>query len=216
LTMKSNFQNRRINWVRRLIIIIGIALLHVLSYYLANLINSQRPSVLFCDFWTIIDSWIPYLGWTWVFYYFGDIYITLWAAVIVWKLPDMKFRRVIYAYCGMIITGALLQIIFPGKAPWPKDLIGPQQFMHNLISMRPYACVPSMHVALTVLPACILLSESKSLWIKVFSTLIAILITVSTLTLKEHFFLDAVTGLLLGLVFFGVWQFSPWKRREIK
>jgi membrane-associated phospholipid phosphatase len=78
--------------------------------------------------------------------------------------------------------------------------------MHNLISMRPYACLPSMHVALSVLPVCILYSVLKSIWIRIFSTLLAVLITVSTLTLKEHYFLDALAGLLLALIFYGFWR----------
>jgi len=173
---------------------------------MVNLINSFRPSAAFYDFYTIVDSQIPYIGWTLIFYYFGEIFASVWASIIVLKLPDTKFYRAIYAYTGMIITGALLQIAFPGEAPWPNDLVSAQQFVHNLISMRPYACLPSMHVALAVLPACILYSVFKSVWIRLFSTVFVILITISTLTVKEHFFLDTLTGLILGLVFYGFWR----------
>lgn len=175
---------------------------------MVNLINSFRPYSSFYDFHTIIDSWIPYIGWTWIFYYFGDIFILVGASIIVLRLSDMKFFRAMYVYSGMIITGALFQIALPGKAPWPYDLASVQQFVHNLISMRPYACLPSMHVALSVLPVCILFSVFKSSLIRFFSTLLAVLITVSTLTLKEHFFLDALTGLMLGLVFYGFWRLN--------
>jgi len=201
--------------MRQLLIIISIAVLHVGSYYSVGLINSNRPSSVIYDFHTVIDSWIPYLGWTWVFYYFGDLYISVWTAIVVLKLSDKKFRRAIYAYTGMIITGALLQIALPGKAPWPKDLISPQQFMHNLISMRPYACLPSMHVALTMLTICILYSVFKSMWIRLFSTVLAILIIISTLTLKEHFFLDALTGGILALIFYGFWRLGSKGNRTV-
>lgn len=206
LVMKSDFQDRRVKWLKRLLIVISITVLNVLCFFSVNLINNRRPSSVFYEFHTIIDSQIPYISWTWIFYYFGDIFVTVWAAIILFKLSEIKFRRAIYAYTGMIITGALLQITLPGKAPWPNDLVNVQQFVHNLISMRPYACLPSMHVALSVLPVCILYSVFKSIWIRIFSTLLAVLITVSTLTLKEHYFLDALAGLLLALIFYGFWR----------
>jgi len=198
----------RINFTKRLLIIISIALLHSFSYYSVNIINSNRPSSDFYNFHIIIDSQIPYIGWTWVFYYFGDIYIIIWATMVVLKLQDRQFLQAVYVYSGMIISGAVIQLILPGVAPWPNDSIEPQQLAHSLIFMRPYACLPSMHVALTVLPACILYSVFKSIWIRVFSTLTAVLITISTLTLKEHYFLDAVTGVLLAFIYYGIWRLN--------
>lgn len=194
--------------LRRIPAILGIVLLHGGVYYTVNVINGLRPSSAHVNLHTVVDSWIPFVGWTWTIYYFGDVYITIWAFVIVWRLPGREFRRAVYSYVGMILSGALIQLILPGKAPWPNHLSGVQAYIHSFISMKPYACLPSMHVALTVLPACLLFTSFRSTWVRVFSTGMAVLITVTTLTLKEHFFLDALTGVLLGLVFFGVWRWS--------
>lgn len=198
----------KLNWILRLFVIISVMLLHSLCYYMVNLINSYRPKSAFYDFTTVVDSWIPYISWTWIIYYFGDIYITLGAALIVWRLSRKEFIRAIYVYSGMIITGALIQLIFPAQAPWPSELIKPHLFFHDLISMRPYACLPAMHVSLTILPAFFLFSVTKSKWIRFLSTLLAVLISISTITLEEHFFLDMVAGFILAFVFYILWRWD--------
>jgi hypothetical protein len=194
--------------LRRLLIVLGIVLLHGGVYYTVNALNSLRPSSVIVNLYTIVDSWIPFVGWTWTIYYFGDVYITVWALIIVWRLSEREFGKAVYSYIGMIIAGALIQLVVPGKAPWPNHLSGAQAYIHDLISMKPYACLPSMHVALTVLPACLLFTAFRSSWVRAISTVMAVLIIITTLTMKEHFFLDALTGVLFGLVFFGVWRLS--------
>jgi membrane-associated phospholipid phosphatase len=195
----------KITLIKRLFLMIGIICLHASCYYLVNLINSSRPESAFLDLRVFLDNHIPYLSWTWVIYYFGDVYITLFAAIIALQLPEKKFIRLILTYVGMVVTGALIQIALPAAAPWPGEITKPQLFFHELISMRPYACLPSMHVALTVLPAGVLFSVTKKTSIRFFSTIMAILISISTLTLHEHFVLDLLTGVLLGLIFYLFW-----------
>jgi len=193
----------------------GIALLHIVWYYVVNITNSYRPSTVFVDLSLAIDRWIPYVGWTWVIYYFGDLYIVIWAGVVFWQIPRSRFDRAVYAYGGMIVVGATMQLLVPATAPWPANPTAAQQWMHELISMRPHACMPSMHVALTVLPAGLAVSVLHSRLLRFSSTILAALITVSTLTLKEHFFLDAVTGVALGLAAYAFWRAGTERTYEI-
>jgi hypothetical protein len=184
----------------------GIALLHVACYYVVNITNSHRPSTDLVDLTLAIDGWIPYVGWTWVIYYFGDIYIVFWAGAVFWQIPRARFGRAVYTYCGMILVGALVQLLVPATAPWPASPTAVQRWMHELISMRPHACLPSMHVALTVLPAGLAVSVLRSRSLRVLSVILAALITVSTLTLKEHYFLDAASGVALGVAAYAFWR----------
>jgi membrane-associated phospholipid phosphatase len=206
------------NRKKRLLIIAGVALLHPLVYYPVNIISSHLPSSVFYNFQTAIDGWIPYLSWTWFFYYIGDLYIFFFAAYVVWKLPEKKFLRAVYAYIGMIIIAALIQIALPAESSWPRNLdnlASVQRWFHESIAIYPYACLPSMHVALSVLPACLSLSVLRSYWLKSFSVFLAALITISTVTLKEHYFLDSATGLIFALLFYAYWRWNfkklPWK-----
>ena len=177
-----------------------------MCYYIVNITNSHRPAESFVDLRLAIDEWIPYLGWTWVIYYFGDLYVLLWGGAVFWQIPQSRFIGAVQAYCGMIVAGATVQLLVPATAPWPQTGTAAQLWVHDVISMKPHACMPSMHVALAVLPAGIAVSivESKSL--RVVSVVLAALIAVSTLTLKEHFFLDAVTGAALGLAAYAFWR----------
>ena len=145
-----------------------------------------------------IDGWIPYLSWTWPLYFGAHLYVTLWAGLLVWSLPKVKFERAVCAYVGMIVVAAVIQIAIPAEAPWPSDMESVQQFVHESLALRPYACLPSMHVALSVLPAGIGLVALESRSARTLSVVLALLITVSTLTMKEHFFLDAVVGNDIG------------------
>ena len=106
----------------------------------------------------------------------------------------------------MILVGGAVQLLLPVVAPWPDTFVGPQAWMHETFSVDPWACLPSMHMALSVLPAGIALTALRSRPLKVASIVMAGLITVSTLTMKEHYVLDAVTGLLLGLAAFAWWR----------
>jgi hypothetical protein len=81
------------------------------------------------------------------------------------------------------------------------------------MSLDLYACLPSMHVALTIFPTCLSFSVFRSRLIRTILVILTVLITISTLTFKEHVFLDAVTGILLALVFYAVWR-SDGRRKQ--
>ena len=206
INQKTDKFSDRLNIAHRLSLIIGVIVLHSVCYYLVNLLNSTRPEEAFYDFTIFVDDWIPYMSWTWVIYYFGDIYITLGAGIIVWHLPRKKFFRAVSVYSGMIVTGALIQLLLPAVAPWPDHLIPKHQFFHDLISMKPYANFPSMHVALALLPALMLFSVTEKRWIRILSTTAAVSISITTVTLKEHFVLDVFSGAALGFVSYLIWK----------
>ena len=196
------------SWVFRILIIGCVVILHIGCYHAVNLLTGQRPEHVLLSFNTVVDDWVPYMGWTWTFYSFGDFYILVIGILIVWRLPGKKFVRAVYAYIGMIITGALIQLALPSKSPWPDELNSAQEFFHNLFTEHPYACLPSMHVALVVLPACILFSVTKAKWIRILSTVIVVFITISTVTLKEHYFVDAISGVLFAFLFYSLWRWD--------
>jgi membrane-associated phospholipid phosphatase len=63
-----------------------------------------------------------------------------------------------------------------------------------------------MHVALAVLPACVSITVFHSRWFRLVTVVLVSAIILSTLTLKKHYVLDAVAGLLLGTVSFVAWE----------
>lgn len=199
----------KLNWSRRLLLMSGVVILHLACYnFLVRDINGQRAPSELLNLQTVVDSWIPYAGWTWFFYYLGDLYIVFFAAYVVWKLPEAKFLRSVWIYIVMIIFGALLQIALPSKSPWPESLASVQHWFHISFSINPYACLPSMHVALAVLPTCIGLRILKSFWLKALSIAMASLIAISTISMKEHYFLDSLSGVIFALLFYVIWRWD--------
>lgn len=188
----------------RWLMIIGVIVLHVSIYMAVNLINNSRPAAHLWNFHTPIDDWIPYLSWTWTIYYAADVYIIFGAAAILWKLNDERFVRALWAFGGMIISGGALQLLLPAQAPWPAQLSSPQQVVHSF--SLPFACLPSMHVALTTLPSCMALAVWRSRFLKFSLALMTLLVTLSTVTMKEHYVLDALAGLLLAAFFYSYWR----------
>ncbi len=194
-----------LGWRGRLTAISAVVLLHAGCYLFVNLINSRRDLSAFADLEIALDRWVPFLEWTWTIYYLGDLYIILWGAFVVWRMPKPWFRQAILAYAGMVVVGAAIQLALPARAPWPETLTDAQSWVHGLIVMRPYACLPSMHVALSVLPAALGVAVLDDRWLRTMSVGFAILITISTVTLKEHFVLDAAAGVLLALSAYVYW-----------
>ena len=201
LVVSSYSHNKKLLWNIRLLLIIAVAVLHIFCYIGVNEINRRLPLSSLNDLSTTFDEWIPYFGWTFIFYYLGIFYFSVWASFIIWKLKDKKLLRAVYTYTAMILTGALLEVAVPAHSPYPVDMNNIQQFIHEKSYSGPYACFPSMHVTLTVLPTLILFSVIRSRCIRIFSTLMAILIVISTLTLKEHFFIDTLAGVIFGFIF---------------
>ena len=208
MNLSSRPPNKKLQRNSRFLLILGVAVLHIFCWIMVNEINKRLPPSQLNNLSTIFDNWIPYLGWTFLFYYLGLFYISLWAFFIVWKLKEKKFLRVLYTYTAMILTGALLEIAVPAHSPYPAYMNSVQQFIHEKSYSGPYACFPSMHVTLTVLPALILFSVIKSKWTRFLSTLMAVLIVASTLTLKEHFFIDTLAGVIFAFIFYGFWRFD--------
>ena len=192
--------------ILRVVFILCVVLLHIGVHHYVNAFNAQRPTSDLYQVSTSVDELIPYLGWTWVIYYMGDVYILLWAPVVVWMLPQRKFVRAMSIFALMIIVGGILQLLLPARSPWPDNGSEVQRWFHRSVIWDPFVCLPSMHVALALLPACVSMTIFQSRWFRVATVILVTAITLSTLTLKEHYVLDAVSGILLGGLSFIAWK----------
>jgi len=157
---------------------VGVIALHLVVYYTVTRINSNRPPAALNDPSIPLDDKIPLLGWTWVFYWAAYPYLTLGAALVVASMREAEYRLAIKAFIVITFIGGAIQLLYPVAAPWTSEAHAMQTRMHDSAFTRPYACLPSMHVAYSVITGAI---------------------AASTLTLKEHYMADAVAGIFLGL-----------------
>ncbi len=198
--------DRGVGILTKVVLIVGLAVLHFGSYFLVNQVYLLREPVRFWNLQTSLDGEIPYWPWTWVFYYFGFIYSGPWAALVVWRLPAKLFRRAICATLAIILAGVAIHLLIPSRAPWPETLGPVQRVFKESLSVKPFACFPSMHVATAVFTAYVSLFVFRSRAVWAASILLAVLIAISTLMAKEHFVLDVLGGTMLALVFCYFWK----------
>jgi membrane-associated phospholipid phosphatase len=199
--------------IARTALILLPAFLQLGTYHPINSYYSAFTPSDFIQVETVLDSFIPYWPWTWPIYYFGFFYPLVWAVVVVWRLSWAAFTRTIVVFTVMITTGALLRLIVPTHAPWPEmEVMGSvQQTVKALIETEPLACLPSMHVAIAFLPAFMSIFIFRSLVAKYVSVGLAVLISVSTMTAKEHWILDVFAGLMLAICFFVWWYYWAYR-----
>jgi len=187
----------------------GMIALHLTTQHVVTSLNALRPASSLFDFTTGLDRLIPYLGWTSVVYPASYFYIIPWAAAIMWRMDARGSSAMVKTYVITILMGTGIQLLLPAKAPLPMELNSFQEAFHDLFPVPPYACLPSMHVALTTLPAVLAFNVFDSRGTLVLSTIAAVVISASTMTTKEHYALDAVTGLVLALACYALF----WRRR---
>lgn len=178
---------------------------HLACFLAVNEINARRPASHLVELRLPVDDAIPYLGWTWIVYYGGDVYFILLAVLVLGRLPEAHFRRAVRAYLLMIVGGAFLQLAIPAQNRWPEVLHPAHVWIRNGLNLKPFACLPSMHVALAVLPTFLCFSLFRSRALKAALGLAALGVAASTVTLKQHVVLDAVTGIAWGLVAYLYW-----------
>ena len=134
---------------------------------------------------------IPYLAflpWTW---------LTL---IYVWY-KNICFRQLAYSFIAINLIAFFVYLTFQTYVP--RDLIVKNDIFSNILRFiynndLPYAGLPSLHSALSAsIATYFVIRQSKYSWLAITA---AALIITSTLFIKQHFVLDAVSGILLGIM----------------
>ncbi len=186
--------------------VLPVVALHFAVYRLVNVLNGRRPPGAFHDLSTAVDSWIPYVGASWLVYYAAVPYVVVLGALGIAKLPHAAARRAVGAFVTMIVVGGLVQLLLPARSPWPVDGSSVQRFFHESVSYDPFVCLPSMHVALVTFTALLSGAVFPSAASRAGHAAVVALVSLSTLTLKEHFVLDVLAGGLLAGTTFAAWR----------
>jgi hypothetical protein len=167
-----------------------------------------RPQSTFIAPRLALDDWIPHLAWTWPAYWLPYLLVPVVAGGVLTRLDARRFRRLVVAWSAMILVGGCIQVIWPTVAPWPASPSLTQRLYHDSALIMPFATLPSMHVAHVTILALVtgtVLPQPSVRWLGGVATVLAAL---ATLTLKEHFVLDAVSGLALGAAAWLGWSQS--------
>lgn len=153
-----------------------------------------------------IDLWMPVISWS------AWIYFSLWVYICI-PQALMVDRRVMLYYLGgavlLSIIGLSIFFFYPSAVPaWEIDWsrYPTLEFLKNSDSAG-NAC-PSLHVGFAMFSGCWLVWLIRRLGLApvwgILSILWGLAIIVSTMTTKQHLFIDVIFGFLLGGLVFWV------------
>ncbi|MEK7511996.1 MAG: phosphatase PAP2 family protein [Patescibacteria group bacterium] len=153
---------------------------------------------------TAIDTAIPFLSWTIVVY---ALIFPLIAIVPFLINTEVLFHRAMLCAIYVILLQMVFFVFFPTGYHARPDISGLefpwQQIYSGLYKLdSSFNCYPSFHVSLCALIPLLLYHERPKLCL--FFSVLCPLIAISTLTTKQHYFIDAVGGLGLGMVVYFV------------
>jgi membrane-associated phospholipid phosphatase len=190
-----------------LAVVIGTGV-HALAYFLANHFPRREATELAM---TAVDRTVPFLPWT-VFLYVSD-YVLVILSFLLCRSRESALRF-FCAQMSVILFATVLHwavpIAFPRELyPLPPDLSMPPRLVMTFVRGVDAAtsCVPSLHVADSMLAAFMMRRERPKLfpWLMTW----AVAIAVSTLTTKQHYLVDVLTGTALALVAAITFQLRP-------
>ena len=137
---------------------------------------------------------------SWVF-----VYASLYIFVVVLPLLVLRgrdlFRQTMRGYLAVMLTAYAGFLVYPTSAPRVEELTGSgfTAWMLRLFYSidAPYNCFPSLHVAYSFVSAfaCYRVHHGLGVTAIVWAALIA----VSTVFTKQHYAIDAIAGVVMGL-----------------
>ena len=182
---------------------IGLALaaLQSLVYFGIGHLHLTRSTELLR---TRLDDAIPFWPWT------SWCYLPFYAGVFIIAIAGFRrralFNRAVLAVFVVMTIGALGHIFI--GAEYPRPVLQPPYadisaaFLASVQRIDPPGNVfPSLHVAHTTMLALLLLKDRARLGL--VTLIMATMLALSTLTTKQHFLADVVSG--YALAFFGRW-----------
>jgi len=153
-------------------------------------------------FWA--DRSVPFVpGTVWIY---ASEY--LFFPVVYWSCRDLvNLNKYLYSFLALQTVSVVIFWLWP--TTYPRDLfpltgeISPLTysfFSFLRVTDTPANCCPSLHVSSVYLSSFLFRDEQKGLFPFFFTWGTAI--ALSTLTTKQHYLIDVVTGLLMAMIFY--------------
>lgn len=193
--------------------VLGLSVAVVSSFY--PIVNQYREPVRvlnsFVDVGINFNKYfiIPYVSW--YGYVFGFI-------ILLCLFDGEEYYKLVLALVITMLLSFLCFILFPTTVPRP-EILTSDPFSRLVLLIysadKPYNCLPSAHVSYSMIIATYVAKSSYfSNKIKLFSSITCILIVLSTLFVKQHYFLDAVTGVLVTYFVVAVIELLWWNKEK--
>lgn len=170
------------------------------NYAFSNyLTTSMNPHVLPLSF---LDNLVPFVPQT-VWIYLSEVLICI--AAFYASRDQANLARYLGSLIVASITAVTFFIIFPTifpriDYPIPSNMDQMTLGLFNWVRKVDYPtnCLPSLHVCYSFLASFVFLQEQKTKFLFFFFW--AVLISLSTMTTKQHYFLDVITGFFIAFL----------------
>jgi membrane-associated phospholipid phosphatase len=177
---------------------IAAAALQSLVYFALGYLERTRSATLLA---LPLDRWIPF--WVWTVWLYLPFYAGIFAMAITGLRRGPLFNRALQGFLITLLIGALGHLIIAAEYPRPPVPLphrGPSDaFLAWVQAVDPPGNVfPSLHVAHTSGLAFILRHERPRLG--AVAIVMALLLALSTLTTKQHFVLDVLSGWVIAFL----------------
>ena len=155
-----------------------------------------------------VDLLVPFKPWT-IWVYISEYVYYVIAFLSFRNL--MNVNKFLYSYLALSLLSCAIFFFWPTVFPrelYPLDASVPDGITKTVFSFlrthmdTPANCLPSHHVSSCFLLAFAFYTESKAKFRIYLSW--TFLISLSTLSTKQHYFYDVVTGFLLAVVFYKI------------
>ncbi len=182
-----------------LFMIVTTIVVEVVFYYIGDYFG-YRAHLLVPGF---IDKLIPRT--TYFIYPYIYWYVMLIKVPLVLGIKDDKlFKKYLNSVYISLVIALIIFIVYP--TIMEREVLTINTFSDKLLSLvhivsTPTKCIPSMHVVLsTLFIFSTNYSNKLSKTYKIIITIISVLIIISTLFTKQHYFIDVITGILVATV----------------
>ncbi|WP_419195424.1 phosphatase PAP2 family protein [Engelhardtia mirabilis] len=197
--------------------IMATAYLSVNAFASARGVTAFDPASLFVIDGRSLDSRIPYLPWT-VLVYTSVFYASFVLSVFAYPKTAAGARQLFALYSGLVaitLAACAVFLVWPAEMVLRHGAVGPRHTgsLHGLNLMlravdQPFNTWPCLHAAQSALIFLVVgrWSGRRSVIAALWVAWIALVL--STLTTKQHFLFDLLTGSLLAV---GYWR---WRLRR--
>ena len=162
---------------------------------------------------THLDNLIPFNKYFVLVYVFWYAYVGISIAYFCIYDEKVYYKLLIALNTGMVIS-YIIFFIYPTTVARPdyipgNDLIG-MLFKFIYKNDNPYNCLPSIHVLNTITVAFYIMRDELYMrrWIKTAYLVCAAAIIYSTLAIKQHVILDALTSAVLACILYAVLNYK--------
>lgn len=171
----------------------------ILAYGIPNRFQFYVPRYLTL---TSIDLAVPLVPWT-IYIYTSEYIFFLVAYLLV--TTEENYNRYLWSLAAVVLASSAFFMFFPTTYPrfdYPIPLgthpffAVPFEYMRQIDN--PTCSFPSLHVSACFVTAMVFLKESRKKFIGMM--IWAVLIALSTLTTKQHYLADVISGFFLAMI----------------